>query len=47
MTQGAASPPDQILGWTMSVDFPDLSQWPGALVELPDSCIMIALPSPD
>jgi hypothetical protein len=45
MTSGGADPPDEILGWTMSVDFPDLSQWPGAFVDPPDSCMMIALPA--
>ena len=46
LTQGAPSPPDAFLGWLMSTDFPDLSQWPGVLVDLPNSCVMIA-PSRD
>jgi len=28
--------PEQILGWMMSEEFPDLSRWPGVLGELID-----------
>ena len=35
-TSSAQGHSEQILGWMMSEEFPDLSRWPGVLGELPD-----------